>query len=87
MESPKKQISGRVKKKIQKVIPDKIITKEMLINEAMERYPEIGSVFSQHGLHCFGCPMAAPETIKEAALLHQIDLEKFLEDLNKTIKK
>ncbi len=61
------------------------ITKEMTIGEAMEKYPKIAFVFIDYGLHCVGCPMANPETIEEAAKLHQIDLKKFLNDLNKAI--
>jgi hybrid cluster-associated redox disulfide protein len=76
-----------MKKKIKKTIPGKIITKEMSVNETMAKYPEVVPVFLQYGLHCLGCPMASPETIGEAALLHKINLEKFLEDLNRTIKK
>jgi len=53
----------------------------------MKKYPKTAFVFIDHGLHCVGCPMADPETIEEAATLHRIDLKKFLNDLNSTIKK
>ncbi len=56
----------------------------MTISEVIEKYPKTTSVFMDWGLHCVGCLMAEPETIEEAAKLHQIDLKKFLEDLNKT---
>jgi len=59
------------------------ITKEMKISEVIKKYPETAFVFLEYGLGCVGCPMAAPETIEEAANLHQVDLDKFLEDLNK----
>jgi len=55
----------------------------MTIGEVIKKYPKIAFVFIDYGLHCIGCPMAAPETIGEAVKLHQIDLKKFLEDLNK----
>jgi len=63
------------------------ITKEMTIGEVIKKYPKTAFVFIDYGLHCVGCPMAIPETIEEAAKLHRIDLKKFLEDLNKAIKK
>lgn len=63
------------------------ITKEMTIAEVLKKYPKTAFVFLDYGLHCIGCPMAAPETIEEAAKLHRLDLKKFLKDLNKAIKK
>ncbi len=63
------------------------ITKEMTIGEVIKKYPKAVFVFIDYGLHCVGCPMALPETIEEAVKLHQIDLKKFLKDLNKAIKK
>lgn len=68
-------------KKIQK------IKKEMTINEVVKKYPKTVFVFIDYGLHCVGCPAAQGETIEEAAELHQMDLEKLLEDLNKTAEK
>ena len=63
------------------------ITKEMTIGEVIRKYPKTVFLFIDYGLHCVGCPIAQDETIEEAAKVHRIDLEKFLEDLNKTIKK
>lgn len=63
------------------------ITKKMTISEVMRKYPKTAFVFLDYGLHCVGCPMAQPETIEEAVKVHQIDLKKFLEDLNEAIGK
>lgn len=65
----------------------KKITKKMTIGEVMKEYPRNVFVFIDYGLHCVGCPMAEPETIEEAAKLHQLDLKKFLKDLNKVVRK
>ncbi len=59
------------------------ITKEMPIREIIEKYPKTIPVFNDYDLHCAGCPMAQEETLEEAVQLHQIDLKKLLEDLNK----
>ena len=69
------------------MIDKKQITKEMTIREIMGRYPETFSVFVNYGLHCIGCPIAQSETIEQAAKVHNIDLEKFIRDLNNSIKK
>jgi len=62
------------------------ISSKMTISELIRKYPKTVFVFLDYGLHCVGCPMALPETIEEAAKLHNIDLKKFLNDLKKAIK-
>jgi len=63
------------------------ISKEMLISEIVEKYPETISLFLNWGLHCVGCSFAKEETIEEATRVHQIDLGKLISDLNKAIRK
>jgi hybrid cluster-associated redox disulfide protein len=64
-----------------------VIKKEMLILGVIKQYPETIPLFLDYGLHCIGCSFAKDENIEEAVRTHQLDLEKFLEDLNKTITK
>ena len=68
------------------MVKDPGITKDMTIGEVLSRWPKTAFVFIDYDLHCVGCPMASPETIEEAAKLHRISLEKFLEDLRKAIQ-
>lgn len=63
------------------------ITKGMLISQVVAEYPKTAFIFMDFGLHCIGCPAAQSETIEEAASLHQIDLAKLLEHLNKAAVK
>ena len=60
----------------------KQITKNMLLGDIMEMKPDSGEVFLGFGLHCFGCPMAAMETLEEVAELYEINLELMLKKLN-----
>jgi len=39
-------------------------------------------IFFKNGLHCLGCAMASGETIEEACMVHGIDVEKLLFELN-----
>lgn len=64
-----------------------VIKKEMLISEVIKQYPETIPLFLDYGLHCIECSFAKDENIEEAVRTHQLDLEKFLKDLNKIIKK
>ncbi len=68
------------------------ITKDMIVEDVLTRYPETLDVFVKQG-HCFGLlanPVARKSlarlvTIGQACKLHFIDLERLLEDLNKAI--
>lgn len=62
------------------------VSKKMTIGEVIKKYPKSAFVFIDYGLHCIGCPVAAGETIEEAARLHRVDLKKFLKDLKKAAK-
>jgi hybrid cluster-associated redox disulfide protein len=64
-----------------------LIKKEMLISEVIKQHPDTISLFLEKGMHCIGCAFTKGETIQEAAKVHQLDLKKFLKDLNKAIKK
>lgn len=65
---------------------EKITGKTKLV-EVIQKHPETFQVFQDYGIHCIGCAMAAFETVEEGATAHGIDVKKFLEDLNKAVKK
>ena len=58
------------------------ITKDMNIIEVVQRYPDTAMVFMYAGMGCFGCHAANFESIEEGALVHGIDPDKLVEDLN-----
>lgn len=61
------------------------ISKEMTFGEVLKKYPETVKTFFQYGMHCFGCHLAVSETIEQGALAHGVEVDKLVEDLNKTI--
>ena len=61
----------------------KIITENTLIMEAVEANPKAPEILLSYGMHCLGCAIAHGETIKEAAMVHGIDVNELLNDLNK----
>lgn len=63
------------------------ITKEMKIEEILQKYPKTVEVFLKHGFHCLGCAAASFENLAEGAAAHDIDIEKLVEELNQAIKK
>jgi hybrid cluster-associated redox disulfide protein len=60
------------------------ITKEMTFGEVLKKYPETVKTFFQFGMHCFGCHLAVDETIEQGAMAHGVEVDKLVEDLNKT---
>lgn len=59
-----------------------LITKDMGIMEAIQKYPDVVGVFVAHGLGCIGCAMANFETIEQGAMAHGMDLSALMKDLN-----
>lgn len=57
-------------------------TKEMTINELLMIDRGIGGMLMQNGMHCVGCPSAANETLEEASLVHNMNLDALLTDIN-----
>ena len=60
----------------------KIITENTLIMEAVEANPNAPEILLGYGMHCLGCAIAHGETIAEAAMVHGIDVNDLLRDLN-----
>ena len=58
-------------------------SKETTIGEVLNDNPENKVILEGFGLHCFGCPMSQMETLEEASINHDIDLDYMLEKLNK----
>jgi hybrid cluster-associated redox disulfide protein len=63
------------------------ITKKMVLGEILSKYPSTIEVFFSHSLPCASCQMASGETVEEAAMGHNVNLEKLLKDLNAAAKK
>ncbi|HEY3298489.1 MAG TPA: DUF1858 domain-containing protein [Armatimonadota bacterium] len=61
---------------------DKIITRETPIFEAIRICPDAAAIFERHGMGCCGCMAASAETVEEGALMHDIDVEAILRELN-----
>ena len=44
------------------------ITRDMLISDIIEQYPQAVPAFMAIGMHCIGCALASGETLEEACL-------------------
>ncbi len=59
------------------------ITRDMLIGELLSEKPESVETLLRFGMGCVGCPSSQMESLEQAAMVHGLDLEKLLEELNK----
>ena len=58
------------------------ITKKMTTGEVTEKYPATKAVFSKHfGKSCFDCPAFGTEDINLACMMHNTDVEMFVNEL------
>ena len=62
------------------------ITKDILIGELVENYPELAKVLvEEYGFHCIGCMAAGMETLEEGATVHGLS-EKEIKEMVKNLK-
>ena len=62
------------------------ITKEMMLGDVVQKYPETIEVFMNYGLHCIGCHVAAFENIEQGAMAHGVeDVDALVKELNEAI--
>lgn len=85
----KKIIKKPVKKVIKKTAKKSkdIITKNMTFSEAMQKDPEVAWTLMQNGMHCVGCGMGMYETIEQGAMIHGLDADKLIKELNSKLNK
>ena len=62
------------------------ITKDTIIGSVLDVAPQAAPLFLAIGMHCLGCPPSRGETVEEACMVHGIDCDSFLTQLNKFIE-
>ena len=61
------------------------ITKNSIIGDVLDQYPDTAELFFSIGMHCLGCPASRGETIEEACMVQGADADALVADLNKAI--
>lgn len=62
------------------------ITKEMKIADVLKNYPSSKEVFQRHIPECLKCGGASAETIQRGAMMHGLDPDTFVEELNQAAR-
>lgn len=57
------------------------ITKDMTIGEILKVNPAVIPVLLNAGMHCLGCPSAQAESLEEAAMVHGIDIDGLMAEI------
>lgn len=60
----------------------KKITADMTVGDVLKENANLAEVFLGFGMHCISCPISLMETIEEASMVHDVDLEFLLKKLN-----
>ena len=58
------------------------ITKDTTMGEMLRYDMGIAGVLMQCGMHCVGCPSSIGESLEMACMVHGLDVEQVLADIN-----
>ena len=62
-----------------------IVTKNTLVGELVNEYPEPAEVLYGIGMHCLGCPASQGDSVESACEIHGIDTQLVVTALNEMI--
>ncbi|MBO7364249.1 MAG: DUF1858 domain-containing protein [Lachnospiraceae bacterium] len=58
------------------------INKDTLIGDLLRLDPTVAPILMGAGMHCLGCPASQGESIELACMVHGIDADQVVEELN-----
>ena len=58
------------------------VTKDTMIGELLQIDEGVAPNLLNIGMHCLGCPSSQMETIEQAAMVHGIDSEMLVDEIN-----
>ena len=61
------------------------ISKDMLIGELVQMHEAIPPMLTRAGMHCLGCPSAQGESLEEACMVHGIDCDTLVSNMNQVL--
>lgn len=63
------------------------INKDMVIADMLKIDPGIAAILMASGMHCIGCPSAQGETLDEAAMVHGMNADELVANVNEYLAK
>ena len=61
------------------------ISKDMLIGELLQKSDLIAPILMRAGMHCLGCPSSQGESLEEACMVHGIDCDTLVSQMNEIL--
>ena len=58
------------------------ITKDTVIADILNVAPDAAPLFFEMGMHCLGCPASRGESVEQACMVHGVDADEIVEQLN-----
>ncbi|HAH18880.1 MULTISPECIES: DUF1858 domain-containing protein [Eubacterium] len=58
------------------------VVKETIMGDLLKTNPEVVPVLLNAGMHCIGCPSSIGESLEEACMVHGIDADDLVEEIN-----
>lgn len=58
------------------------VTKDILIGQLLVDHREVAPILMNAGMHCLGCPASQAESLEEACMVHGIDVNDLLSEIN-----
>ena len=63
------------------------VNKEMIIGDMLQIDPGIAAILMASGMHCIGCPASQGESLEEAAMVHGLQVDELVNDVNEYLAK
>lgn len=60
----------------------KTVSKDMIISDLIQVDPNIVAILMRAGMHCIGCPASQGESLEEAAMVHGLDADMLVDQIN-----
>ena len=58
------------------------VTKDMVIGQILQIHEGVVPILMQSGMHCLGCPSSQMESLEDACMVHGIDADALIDQLN-----
>ena len=65
----------------------KKVSKDMIISDIIKIDGGIIPILLGAGMHCIGCPSAQGESLEEAAMVHGLDVDELITQINDYLEK
>lgn len=58
------------------------VDKTMIIKDVLALDPGTARIMMSFGLHCLGCPHTSHESLEEAGMVHNVNIDEMVHQLN-----